>query len=167
MIKRVILYLPTIIIIGCADDMDIQIMQQDLNDDELVESNDSLLVTTQVKDEVDEPIPPKTPHSAALGLKFVQAAKTKVLPKSETFLSTEVQVDSIKPKNPLEEEDGNVDEPSTVIEKLAEFQSSLPTSQKSIELSDPITTPDSSSRESDTRARLHRGMPALNLWYSN
>ena len=148
MFKRVILYLPTIIIIGCADDMDIQIMQQDLNDDELVESNDSLLVTTQVKDEVDEPIPPKTPHSAALGLKFVQAAKTKVLPKSETFLSTEVHVDSIKPKNTLEEEDGNV-------------------AQKSIELSDPITTPDSSLRESDARARLHRGMPSLNLWYSN
>ena len=167
MFKRVILYLPTIIIIGCADDMDNQIIQQDLNDDELVESNDSLLVTTQVKDEVDEPIPPQTPHSAALGLKFVQAAKTKVLPKSETFLSTEVQVDSIKPKNTLEEEDGNVDEPSTVIEKLAEFESPLPTSQKSIELSDPITTPDSSSRESDTRVRLHRGMPALNLWYSN
>ena len=85
MFKRVILYLPSIIIIGCADDMDDQIMKQDLNDDELVESNDSLLVTTQVKDEVDEPIPPKTPHSAALGLKFVQAAKTKVLPKSETL----------------------------------------------------------------------------------
>ena len=147
--------------------MDIQIMQQDLNDDELVESNDSLLVTTQVKDEVGEPIPPQTPHSAALGLKFVQAAKTKVLPKSETFLSTEVHVDTIKPKNTLEEEDGNVAEPSTVIEKLAEYESSLPTSQKSIELPDPITTPNSSSLKSDTRARLHRGMPALNLWYSN
>ena len=59
MFKRVILYLPTIIIIGCADDMDDQIMKQDLNDDELVESNDSLLVTTQVKDEVDEPISPQ------------------------------------------------------------------------------------------------------------
>ena len=142
-------------------------MQQDLNDGELVESNDSLLVTTQVKDEVGEPIPPKTPHSAALGLNFVQATKTKVLPKSETFHSTEVHVDSIKPKNTMEEEDGNVTEPSTVIEKLAEFKSSLPTSQKSIELPDPITTSNSSSRESDTRARLHRGMPALNLWYSN
>lgn len=142
-------------------------MQQDLNDGELVESNDSLLVTTQVKDEVGKPIPPKTPHSAALGLKFVQATKTKVLPKSETFHSTEVHVDSIKPKNTMEEEDGNVTEPSTVIEKLAEFKSSLPTSQKSIELPDPITTSNSSSRESDTRARLHRGMPALNLWYSN
>lgn len=147
--------------------MEDQIMQQDLNDGELVESNDSLLVTTQVKDEVGEPIPPKTPHSAALGLKFVQATKTKELPKSETFHSTEVHVDSIKPKNTLEEEDGNVTEPSTVIEKLAEFKSSLPTSQKSIELPDPITTSNSSSRESDTRARLHRGMPALNLWYSN
>lgn len=147
--------------------MEDQIMQQDLNDGELVESNDSLLVTTQVKDEVGEPIPPKTPHSAALGLKFVQATKTKVLPKSETFHSTEVHVDSIKPKNTMEEEDGNVTEPSTVIEKLAEFKSSLPTSQKSIELPDPITTSNSSSRESDTRARLHRGMPALNLWYSN
>ena len=104
MFKRVILYLPTIIIIGCADDMDDQIMQKDLNDGELVESNDSLLVTTQVKDEVGEAIPPKTPHSAALGLKFVQAAKTKVLPKSETFLSTEFQVDSIKPKNTLKNE---------------------------------------------------------------
>lgn len=142
-------------------------MQQDLNDGELVESNDSLLVTTQVKDEVGKPIPAKTPHSAALGLKFVQATKTKVLPKSETFHSTEVHVDSIKPKNTMEEEDGNVTEPSTVIEKLAEFKSSLPTSQKSIELPDPITTSNSSSRESDTRARLHRGMPALNLWYSN
>ena len=167
MFKRVILYLPTIIIIGCADDMDDQIMKQDLNDGELVESNDSHLVTTQVKDEVGEPIPPKTPHSAALGLKFVQAAKTKVLPKSETSLSTEVHVDSVKSKNTLEEEDGNVAESSTVIEKLAEFESSLPTSQKLIELPDPITTPNSSSLESDTRARLHRGMPALNLWYSN
>ena len=147
--------------------MEDQIMQQDLNDGELVESNDSLLVTTQVKDEVGKPIPAKTPHSAALGLKFVQATKTKVLPKSETFHSTEVHVDSIKPKNTMEEEDGNVTEPSTVIEKLAEFKSSLPTSQKSIELPDPITTSNSSSRESDTRARLHRGMPALNLWYSN
>ena len=62
MFKRVILYLrSTIIIIGCADDMDDQIMKQDLNDDELVESNDLLLVTTQVKDEVDEPILLKLP----------------------------------------------------------------------------------------------------------
>ena len=39
-------------------------------------------------------------------------------------------------------------EPSTVIEKLAEFESSLIT--KIDQLPDPITTPNSSSRESDT-----------------
>ena len=88
--------------------MDDQIMQQDLNDGELVDSNDSLLVTTQIKDEVGEAIPTKTPHSEALGLKPVQIAKTKVLPKSKTFLSTEFQVDSIKPKNVNHQENGKV-----------------------------------------------------------
>ena len=171
MLQRVILYLLALIIIGCADVMDNQIIQQNLIEGELLDSNVSTLVTRQVNEKVDKPIHAKTPHVAEQGLEFLQATKPRMSPKSETFSSTDVQVYSIEPKNSLEEEDEDVAEPAAVIEKLIKFESSLPKSQKPaekpVELPNTIAPGESSSKKSDKKARLHRGMPSLNLWYSN
>ena len=64
MVLRVTLYLITSFILGCAGDLDDQTKKQDLNENETVDSNDSLRFGPQVKDEVDEPIPAKAPEEA-------------------------------------------------------------------------------------------------------
>ncbi len=168
MFLRVILYLISSFLLGCAGDLDDQITKQDLNEDETVDSNDSIRVAPQVKDEVDEPIPLKAPEVAKEKLESLPAANPKVLLKSETLTAPEVRPHSNVPKNTLED-DEIVVEPAPVVEKLVEFEVTPPASPKpsenSNELFYTIAPSESPSRESGKRARLHRGMPALNLWY--
>lgn len=169
MVLRVILYLITSFILGCAGDLDDQTKKQDLNEDETVDSNDSLRVTPQVKVEVDKLIPTKAPGIPKEELESLQAANPKLLPKSEAVISPEVQPNSNEPKNTLEEDDELVAEPAPVVEKLVEFEVS-PTAnptpaENTNELFYPSASSESPSRVSGNRARLHRGMPALNLSY--
>lgn len=170
MFQRFTFYLITSFLLGCAGDLDDQITKQDLTEDETADSNDSLRVSPQVKDEVDEPIPTKVPQVAKAKSESLQAANPKVLLKSETLTAPEVQPHSNEPKNTLEEDDELVAEPTPVVEKLVEFEvspSATPTpAENTNELFYPSTPSESPSRVSGKSARLHRGMPALNLWYS-
>ena len=154
MVSRVTLYLITSLLLGCAGDLDDQTKKQDLNEDESVDSNGSAQVTPQVAKE---------------GLESLQAANPKLMPKSEALISPEVRPLSNEPKNTLEEEDELVVEPAPVVEKLVEFEmspSATPTpAENKNELFYPSPSSESPSQESGKSARLHRGMPALNLWY--
>jgi hypothetical protein len=169
MCVRVSFYLITLFFLGCAGDLDDQSTKQDLNEDETVESNDSVRVTPQVKDEVDEPIPAKASQVAKEKSESLQATNPEVLPKSETLTAPEIRPHSNEAKNSLLEDDELVAEPAPVVEKLLESEVSPSASpepaEKEIELSYPSPPSESYSRESGKRARLHRGMPALNLWY--
>lgn len=169
MFVRVSFYLITSFLLGCAVDLDDQITKQDLNEDETVDSNDSVRVTPQAKDEVDELIPTKAPEVAKEKLESLQAANPKVLLKSETLTAPEVRPHSNEPKNTQEEEDELVVEPAPVVEKLVESEAlpsaSLTPAENTNELFYPSAPSESPLRESGNSARLHRGMPALNLWY--
>ena len=169
MFLRVILHLITLFLLGCAGDLDDQSTKQDLNEDGTVESNDSVRVTPQVKDEVDEPIPTKAPQVLIEGLESRQATNPKVLLKSQTLAAPEVRPHSNEPKNSLEEEDELVADPVPVVEKLLESEvlsSASPTpAEKKIDLFYPSPSSGSSTHEPDKSTRLHRGMPALNLRY--
>ena len=169
MFLRVILHLITLFLLGCAGDLDDQITKKNLNEDGTVESNDSVRVSPNVKDEVDEPIPAKASEVAKEKLESLQATNPKVLLKSETLTAPEVRPHSNEPKTTLEEEDELVVEPAPVVEKLVEFEmspSATPTpAENKNELFYPSPSSESPSQESGKSARLHRGMPALNLWY--
>ena len=164
MFLRVTIYSLTFIILGCAEDLDDQITQQDLTKDEPVESNDSFRGNPQVKQDEGELITKKTPQLAEEELESVQAENPKELPETEIISSPEVPLD------PVEEEVALVAEPAPVAEKLVEIEVSPPASpkpvEKPVEFPDPSPSPGTSSGESGAGARLHRGMPALNLWYS-
>ena len=164
MFLRVTIYSLTFIILGCAEDMDDQITQQDLTKDEPVESNDSFRGNPQVKQDEGELAPTETPQLAEEQLESVQAENPKELPKTEIIPSPEV------PLGTVEEEVALVAEPAPVTEKLVEIEVSPPASpkpvEKPVEFPDPSPSPGISSGESGASARLHRGMPALNLWYS-
>lgn len=169
MCVRVSFYLITLFFLGCAGDLDDQIKKQDLNEDDTVESNGSVRVTPQVKDEVDELIPTKAPLVAKEGLKSLQATNPKVLLKSQTLAAPEVRPHSNEPKNYLVEDEELVADPVPVVEKLVESEalsSASPTpAEKKIDLFYPSPSSESSTRESGKSTRLHRGMPALNLRY--
>ena len=164
MFLRVTTYSLTFIILGCAEDLDDQITQQDLTKDEPVESNDSFRGNPQVKQEEGELAPTETPQLAEEELESVQPENPKELPEKEIIPSPEVPLD------PVEEEVALVAEPAPVTEKLVEIEVSPPASpkpvEKPVEFPDPSPSPGTSSGESGAGARLHRGMPALNLWYS-
>ena len=170
MFARVSFYLITSFLLGCAEDLDNQITKQDLTEDETADSNDSVRVTPQAKDEVDEPIPSKAPQVANKKSESLQAANPKVLLKTETLTAPEVWPHSNEPKNTQEEDDELVAEPAPVVEKLVEIEvspSATPTpAENTNELFYPSAPSESPSRVSGKSARLHRGMPALNLWYS-
>ena len=164
MFQRVTIYSLTFIILGCAEDLDDQITKQDLTKDEPVESNDSFRVIPQVKQDEGELITIKTPQLAQQELESVQAENPKELPDTEIIPSPEVPLDQV------EEEVVLVAEPAPVVEKLVEIEVSPPASpkpvEKAVEFPDPSPSPEPSSEESGASPRLHRGMPALNLWYS-
>ena len=165
MFLRVTIYSLSFIILGCAEDLDDQITQHDLIKEEPVESNDSFRFIPQVKlDEGELIITTKTPQLAEEELESVQAENPKELPETEIIPSPEVPLD------PVEEEVAIVAEPAPVTEKLVEIEVSPPASpkpvEKPVEFPDPSPSPGTSSGESGAGARLHRGMPALNLWYS-
>ena len=164
MFLRVTIYSLTFIILGCAEDLDDQITQHDLTKDEPVESNDSFRGNPQVKQNEGELSPTETPQLAEEQLESVQAENPKKLPKTEIIPSPEVPLD------PVEEEVALVAEPAPVTEKLVEIEVSPPASPKPVEkpvaFPDSIPSPGTSLGESGAGARLHRGMPALNLWYS-
>ena len=165
MFLRVTIYSLTFIILGCMEDLDDQITQHDLIKDEPVESNDSFRFIPQVKlDEGELIITTKTPQLAEEELESVQAENPKELPETEIIPSPEVPLD------PVEEEVAIVAEPAPVTEKLVEIEVSPPASpkpvEKPVEFPDPSPSSGISSGESGAGARLHRGMPALNLWYS-
>ena len=169
MFIRVSLYLIASILLGCAGDLDDQITKQDFNEDGTVESNESVRVSPKVEDEVDEPISAKASEVAKENLKSLQATNPEVLLKSETLIAPEVRPHSDEPKNSLEEGKELVADKVSVVEKLFEpkvlpYVESMP-AEKKIELSYPSPSSESPSEESGKRARLHRGMPALNLWY--
>ena len=169
MCVRVSFYLITLFLLGCAGELDDQITKKDLNEDGTVESNDSVRVTPQEKDEVDELIPTKAPEVAKEKLKSLQATNPKVLLKSETLTAPEIRPHSNEPKNSLEEEDELLADPVPVVEKLLESEvlsSASPTpAEKKIDLFYPSPSSGSSTHEPDKSTRLHRGMPALNLRY--
>ena len=152
--SRVILYLITSLLLGCAGDLDDQTKKQDLNEDESVDSNGSAQVTPQV---------------AKKGLESLQAANPKLMPKSEALISPEVRPLYNEPKISPVEDEVLVADPVSVVEKLAEFELSPSASpqpaEKKIDLFYPSPNSESSSRDSGKSARLHRGMPALNLSY--
>ena len=165
MFLRVTIHSLTFIILGCAEDLDDQITQHDLIKEEPVESNDSFRFIPQVKlDEGELIITTKTPQLAEEELESVQAENPKELPEKEIIPSPEVPLD------PVEEEVAIVAEPAPVTEKLVEIEVSPPASpkpvEKPVEFPDPSPSSGISSGESGAGARLHRGMPALNLWYS-
>lgn len=164
MFLRVTIYSLTFIILGCAEDLDDQITQQDLTKDEPVESNDSFRGNPQVKLDEGEFAPTETPQLAEEELESVQAENPKELPETEIIPSPEVPLD------PVEEEVALVAEPAPVTEKLVEIEVSPPASpkpvEKPVEFPDPSPSPGTSLGESGAGTRLHRGMPALNLWYS-
>ena len=169
MFVRVILYLIISFILGCAEDLDDQITKQDLNEVETVDSNDSLRFGPQVKDEVDEPIPAKAPEEAKEKLESLQVTNPKPLPKLETLSALEIRPHSNEPKNSREKDKELVAYTVSVVEKLFEPEA-LPSAgpmpaEKKIELSHPSPSSESSTQESGKGARLHRGMPAMNLWY--
>ena len=122
MCVRVSFYLITLFFLGCAGDLDDQSTKQDLNEDETVESNDSVRVTPQVKDEVDEPIPAKASQVAKEKSESLQATNPEVLPKSETLTAPEVRPHSNEPKNSLVKDEELVAEPAPVVEKLLESE---------------------------------------------
>ena len=164
MFLKVTIYSLTFIILGCAEDLDDQITQQDLIKDEPLESNDSFRGNPQVKLDEGELITIITPQLGEEELESVQAENPNELPETEIIPSPEVPLD------PVEEEVGLLAEPAPVIEKLVEIEASPPASpkpfEKPVELPDPSPSPGTSSGESGASVRLHRGMPALNLWYS-
>ena len=169
MCVRVSFYLITLFFLGCAGDLDDQSTKQDLNEDETVESNDSLRLDPQVKDEVDEPIPAKASEVAKEKSESLQATNPEALPKSETLTAPEVRPHSNEPKNSLVEDEELVAEPAPVVEKLLESEVSPSASpepaEKKIDLFYPSPSSESSTQESGKSVRLHRGMPALNLRY--
>lgn len=169
MFIRGTLYLIILFVFGCAGDLDDQITKQDFNEDETVDSNDSVRITPQVNDEVVELIPPKAPEVAKEKLESLQATNLKAPFKSETLTAPEVRPHSNEPKNSLEEDKDLVADSVSVVEKLLVpelLPPATPTpAEKKIELSYPSPPSESYSRESGKSARLHRGMPALNLWY--
>ena len=169
MFIRISIYLIASILLGCAGDLDDQITKQDFNEDGTVESNESVRVSPKVEDEVDEPISAKASEVAKENLKSLQATNPEVLLKSETLIAPEVRPHSDEPKNSLEKGKELVADKVSVVEKLFEPKvlpsvESMP-AEKKIELSYPSPSSESPSQESGKRARLHRGMPALNLWY--
>lgn len=169
MFLRVTFYLIASILLGCSGDLDDQIKKQDLTEGETVDSNDSVRVSPKVEDEEDEPISEKASEVAKENLKSLQATNPKVLLKSETLTAPEVRPHSDELKNSLEEGKELVADKVSVVEKLFEPKvlpsvESMP-AEKKIELSYPSPSSESPSQESGKRARLHRGMPALNLWY--
>ena len=169
MFLRVILHLITLFLFGCAGDLDDQITKQDLNEDETIESNDSVRTTPQVNDEVVELIPLKAPEVAKEKLESLQATNLEAPFKSDTLTAPEVRPHSNEPKNSLEEDKDLVADSVSVVEKLLEPELLPPATPKPAEKTNELFSPsppsESLSQESGKSARLHRGMPALNLWY--
>ena len=167
--QRITLYFIICLYFGCAQESKDEKTKKDLSVDESVGANSTIPITLPAKEANQPVIASHLPDERKSEMKDFDKTTPDTLPQEDAQVSSVVPVDPKKAEPTDDVETDDEPAPISVQSELVQDQDPPTSSPTSVQ--QPISTvvgsqpPSPPEKAATSPSRLHRGMPALNLWY--